>query len=313
MEFQLSSAQSDGEVFLLDYPDDFITDKHFTERDSTFGHYANLQLKELWFDGVALFLGDFKPDTPHTMNLSSDNFFWVMSFVLDGSLTFYPDPDSEGRTLKKGVYQTFYCATTNVNMRIEEYAKIFTICLTYNFVKKILPEHLAIEDQPYTLLSTDLGDNRTKTIIQDMLRGDRPAHIRRMAIEARILDLLSMQMERMEKIHANEEILKNKDIGRLNEAKYIVEQNLRNPYSLVELARKTGLNDFKLKKGFKKLFGYTVFGYLTEIRMNKAYLLLQEGKTVSQVAEAVGYKNSQHFTVAFKKKFKVLPSKMKPD
>lgn len=78
----------------------------------------------------------------------------------------------------------------------------------------------------------------------------------------------------------------------------------------MELAHKCGLNDFKLKSGFKQLYGNTVFGYLGNLRMEVALRLLKEQKSVRLVAEEIGYKNPQHFTAAFKKKYGVLPSQV---
>lgn len=49
------------------------------------------------------------------------------------------------------------------------------------------------------------------------------------------------------------------------------------PPSLLELSRLIGLNDYKLKTGFKEMYGTTVFGYLREQRLEKAYRLLMEG------------------------------------
>ncbi|WP_256441273.1 helix-turn-helix transcriptional regulator [Chitinophaga sp. HK235] len=71
-------------------------------------------------------------------------------------------------------------------------------------------------------------------------------------------------------------------------------------------------NDFKLKKGFKEMFGNTVFGYMNQVRMEKAKLLLLEGKnSIADISFTVGYKNPQHFTAAFKKHFGYLPSELK--
>ncbi|SEN23099.1 AraC-type DNA-binding protein [bacterium A37T11] len=107
-------------------------------------------------------------------------------------------------------------------------------------------------------------------------------------------------------------IIKEKDLQKLHEVKSLVESNLRRPSSLTELSQQSGLNEFKLKKGFKELFGHTVFGYLNELRMKRGKELLKEGYTVGETADAVGYKNAHHFTAAFKKKWGILPSKVKP-
>ena len=70
-----------------------------------------------------------------------------------------------------------------------------------------------------------------------------------------------------------------------------------------------GLYDRTLQRGFQKLFGTTVFGYLTDKRMERAERWLREGnRTVLQVAIMTGYCNPTHFSVAFKRKFGISPS-----
>lgn len=80
------------------------------------------------------------------------------------------------------------------------------------------------------------------------------------------------------------------------------------PPSLLALARQVGLNDFKLKRGFRQVFGTTAFGYLHDQRMERARQLLEERRfNVTEVACTVGYANPSHFAAAFKRKFGVNP------
>jgi AraC-like DNA-binding protein len=73
-----------------------------------------------------------------------------------------------------------------------------------------------------------------------------------------------------------------------------------------------GLNDFKLKRGFRQVFDTTVFGYVRALRMEKARALLELGRlNVTQVASATGYSCFGHFSAAFKKRFGILPSDFK--
>lgn len=96
------------------------------------------------------------------------------------------------------------------------------------------------------------------------------------------------------------------------EAQKLIEANFHQPLSIKMLARMVGVNDFKLKTDFKKYSGYTIFGYVQKIRMELAYALISKAQTpIHEVADRVGYKNPQHFTVAFKKYYKVLPSNLK--
>ncbi|MCQ6562203.1 AraC family transcriptional regulator [Paenibacillus mendelii] len=99
------------------------------------------------------------------------------------------------------------------------------------------------------------------------------------------------------------------EFQRLQHAKEVLLQQMDNPPSLLELSRIIGMNDFKLKHHFKAVFGTTVFGYLRDIRMEKAILLLQDGMTsVSMAAAHVGYTNASYFASAFRKRYGMNPS-----
>ncbi len=96
----------------------------------------------------------------------------------------------------------------------------------------------------------------------------------------------------------------------LQEARLILEQEFVSPPSLIELARRAGTNEFKLKRGFRKLFGTTVFGYIRELRMKKARCLLEQGHlNVTEVAFEVGYSSLGHFSASFRQRFGALPSR----
>ncbi|MBP1650338.1 MAG: AraC family transcriptional regulator, partial [Bacteroidetes bacterium] len=104
--------------------------------------------------------------------------------------------------------------------------------------------------------------------------------------------------------------LKKADIDKMHHAKEIILKQLYNPCSLIDLARQIGTNEFTLKKGFKEVFGTTVFGMVSDIRMEEAKALLLSGeKNVTEISELIGYKHPAHFNTAFKKKFGITPGK----
>jgi len=66
------------------------------------------------------------------------------------------------------------------------------------------------------------------------------------------------------------------------------------------------------KRGFKEMFGVTVYGYLTEQRLETARrALLDTDKTAAEVAFELGYATPQHFHNAFKKRFGVTPNSVR--
>ncbi|XOK58357.1 helix-turn-helix transcriptional regulator [Paenibacillus elgii] len=84
-------------------------------------------------------------------------------------------------------------------------------------------------------------------------------------------------------------------------------QTLAQPPSLLALSRKISLNDYKLKIGFKEVFGMTIFEFVRQQRMEKAMLLPENGTlNVSQAASLVD--NFRHFAAFFKKTYGVNPS-----
>ncbi|MBL7719361.1 MAG: helix-turn-helix transcriptional regulator [Flavipsychrobacter sp.] len=86
------------------------------------------------------------------------------------------------------------------------------------------------------------------------------------------------------------------------EARRIIEQNIDQSLTIKELSRMVAMNECYLKKGFKALVGRTIHDFQQELRITKAKVLLQQqGQTVSEVANSLGYSSISHFSTAFKK------------
>ena len=96
-------------------------------------------------------------------------------------------------------------------------------------------------------------------------------------------------------------------------ARDLVNNRLDSPPSLSEVAKNVGLNEYKLKRGFKETFQKTIFGYLTERRLDLARrYLLDTQKTAAEIAYELGYTTPQHFNNAFKKHFGHTPDSIRP-
>src|SRR5206468_11676890 len=88
----------------------------------------------------------------------------------------------------------------------------------------------------------------------------------------------------------------------------VINEHLTCPPNLSQIAKMVGLNEYKLKRGFKETFNTTVFGYLTDQRLNLAQQYLRDtDKTAAEVSFELGYSTPQHFNNAFKKKFGITP------
>ncbi len=89
---------------------------------------------------------------------------------------------------------------------------------------------------------------------------------------------------------------------KITAAMRIIEANIDQPQTIRELSRKVAMNECYLKKGFKAITGKTIHEYQQSLRIAQARILLQEqGRTVTDVANTLGYSSISHFSTAFKK------------
>ncbi len=101
------------------------------------------------------------------------------------------------------------------------------------------------------------------------------------------------------------------DIDRIYEARELLERNMESPPSLVRLAQLTGINEFKLKKGFRQIFGTTPYRHLRSIRLETARKYLESGEmNVCEACLAVGYSNLGNFISLFRKRYGITPGSL---
>jgi len=82
---------------------------------------------------------------------------------------------------------------------------------------------------------------------------------------------------------------------------------------LNDLARQMGTNEYKLKYGFKQLYGTTIFRFLIKERLRKARTLIQHSTlTIKQIIQMTGFKSKTHFSRAFKDKYGMSPTDLRP-
>jgi len=81
-------------------------------------------------------------------------------------------------------------------------------------------------------------------------------------------------------------------------------------WTLESLGRDVGMSRAALAKRFKELVGETMFDYLTELRMQRARVMLADTrKPIHEVANGVGYESDLAFTRVFKKRAGVTPTR----
>lgn len=150
-----------------------------------------------------------------------------------------------------------------------------------------------------------------QTTVRQMLDCPYSGMTKRIFLESKALELLALQWHQWTEQSyppSNLRALHADDMERLYLARDILIQDMQNPPSLISLARQAGLNDYKLKHGFRQVFGTTVFGYLQACRMERAKQLLAESQlSIAMIAHTVGYASQSRFCHAFKQRYGMTP------
>ena len=162
--------------------------------------------------------------------------------------------------------------------------------------------------------STASWDPRIAEVIQAIRNCRFQGPTRYIFIESKMLELFVLQMEHFYRstcIDARDE-WRAEDREKLFAVREFLDMHYLESHTLRDLTLLFGLNEFKLKKGFKHFFKSTVFGYILHLKMQKAKELLNDRQmNVSEVAECVGYQNTGSFSTEFKKRFGYSPSMAK--
>ena len=135
--------------------------------------------------------------------------------------------------------------------------------------------------------------------------------IRQIYLESKVMELISLklwQMTSLQKGFDNFSISQVGDTKRIRKAREILTCKMDNPPSLLELAKSVELTHTRLSRGFRELYGTTVFDYLRRQRLEKGRLLLeQDNMNIAEVAYTVGFSSPSHFARDFLRYFGTQP------
>ena len=98
-------------------------------------------------------------------------------------------------------------------------------------------------------------------------------------------------------------------VEKIKYARNIILDNLDKFITIKRLSQMVLMNTTDLEKGFKSIYGTTIFAYSRMNKMKKAKELLEDNKlSILEISLAVGYSNGGKFSKAFKETFGMLPT-----
>lgn len=223
---------------------------------------------------------------------------------MSGNITFLSAEDNRAKIdFKKDiVYNTF-----DIHLPLEVLSK-------YEGESKAMDQFLnSIQKNNSTALSPGEIKIGAKIfgVIQDIKNCFYKGLTRKIYMESKVYELIALSYHSLDQEKETVKLAGN-DVDKIKFAAQLIRENIDSPFTIVELARKVGVNQTKLKEGFKSIFGDTVFGYLQEIRMNKARRYLTDTSlSIQEISHLSGYQNVSNFSIAFKRIFGYSPTKLR--
>lgn len=153
-------------------------------------------------------------------------------------------------------------------------------------------------------------DSPIQQVIQQIIHCKYSENLKKLFLLSKSIELLVLCADACEASERKKEtFIKTKtDKEKIIAVRDLINERVHCPPNLSEIAHHVGLNEYKLKKGFKETFNNTIFGYLTDQRLQLAkQYLMDTQQTAAEISMQLGYATPQHFNNAFKKKFGITP------
>lgn len=320
MGFEL---RNDKKAFKMAFDENDFSNHDFKEdaftTDMPFGR---LSAKRWFFDGIHILYSETDLDRPTELDWKGDAELVTMHFNLQGNTSIKQDGMSHSFDLKGNQHNLFYGTNAEGKMRFDElqmksfmiqFAKdsFLAISKDGNESIKQFADKIA-SGIPAAFSNANLNiDLPLQNCINSILNCDYLNGLKRLFLLSKTIELLVLQAESFNNFqHSRSEYIKHDyDKERIVFARDYLVKNIESPPTLAELAKIAGINEYKLKRGFKEMFNQTAFSYLSGLRLELAKNDLLEGKKqATEIALELGYCSLQHFSNAFKKKFGITPS-----
>ena len=307
----------------------------FSESDFINGYQCNTYTVDLplgkaettqWcIEGIRLLYTEALFNKPATLEWNGDTGMVTQFFNLKGQLSISNNENNLPPGLSGNQHNIFYCNGANGQLNVEALEmKWFMVQLTkQTFLKLSCTANAAFkrftdavsDGEPTVFSDNNLPiDFEIQNCINQIIHCPYADELKPMFLLSKVMELLVLQADSYQRARTvTSRVLKTEyDYERVIFARDYLLKNMDVPPSLTELALIAGINEFKLKKGFKETFNQSVFQYLSNTRLETARTYLLEGsKTPTELAFELGYSSLQHFSTAFKKKFGVPPNQVR--
>jgi AraC-like DNA-binding protein len=315
----------------MDFPMEKLSSVSLIEEKQDLNyHFADASIKGIYFDGYQIAIGDVHVYENLHIYATQDIPTISLIFLLNGQLE--TGPDAITGKFGKRRYQTlehnlFFNPSTMENMDLDKQRGFEVVALAFSTERFLelasnsgrvldgLADKVAGGKGAYLNKKVNPPITARMLMVLEEIRQCRfNGGAKKLYLQSKALELLALQCEQYEQVQdvrTESVTISAADREKIHYAKDVLLKSMQNPPSLTELSRLAGLNEFKLKNGFRQVFDNTVFGCLNDHRMDYARkMIIGQQYSLTEIADQLGFSSLQHFSIAFKKKFGVSPSRI---
>lgn len=301
-----------------------LNSKELVESNETISlDKASMTFQNWCFDGFRLAYNVLGQEQETTYAIRNDIDAVKIYFNRKGHSHIRYEQLSKSFSIRGGQYNMLYTAELDSRLsHIDNQSAMFSLQITRECFLNLIEEGRILLDpftnkvagqQPALFANEWLPINTAiEKCIDDIVLCPFAGEMKRLYLRSKAVELFILFVQASSRRSgAKETIIRNAaDRERLYFARDYLISNYADPVSLSELSKVTGLNEFKLKNGFRELFDSSVMDFLINFRLEQAReLLTNTTKNISEIAYETGYSSPSYFSKAFKKKYGVNPKK----
>jgi AraC-like DNA-binding protein len=251
---------------------------------------------------------------------SSDINFIQFHFCLEGKISFRYNNGAYTLDLKENNSIILFNPSTilPIDATLEKKTRYLSLLITIKKFHSLFSEltdnisFLSQENSGKKYYKENVITPQISTVLNQIMNEKLSENVKNLYLKGKIFELLGIYFNESNDMDIEQcpFLADEKNVVKIKMAKEIIIKRMTDPPSLKELSSEVDISLKNLKEGFKEIYGYTVYGFLLEYKMNIASKMLStKNYNVNEVADQIGYSTSSHFINAFKNRFGTTPNK----
>ncbi len=278
-----------------------------------------LSFRNWCFDGYRLANSALTHSSPITFDVHNDVDLVRFYFNRRGGLKLDCKQLKREFTIENGHYNVLYSAELDTKMiHLDKYSEIFSLQLTRDTFFQLLSEGggsletfaNAVNKGGRSVLSPQWQQisYHADKCIREILTCEYIKDLKKLYLQSKANELFALIVNGNHATVKMDFVKRPSDREKLYAIRDFITTNYADNISLEFLCKNFGINEYKLKRGFKELFNTSVIEFLINQRLDQAQLmLLEKDKSIGEIAYLIGYSSPQYFSKAFKKKYGTSP------